>query len=272
MTVLLGGFFILLSPISFAQPQKALPQFDHSEWDQFLKAFVSEKGEVDYSSAQKNQKLLDTYLEKIQSLSGRDFDRWNREEKIALLINTFNASTVKLVLENYPIKSVMDIPSFWDMKAVQLRIFSGEEDKPTAYSLNQIQFDYLRSHYRDEKILFGLCFASKTSPRLRQEAFTGPQLEGQLYLATREYVNDETKHRIVPGENKIFLSRIFHWYAEDFLVNWSNFPGEVKWKPQEMSVLSFFVHYLDDAPKVEFLREGKYKVKYEVYDWQLNDA
>lgn len=261
--------FFFVSPLQ-AQLQEALPEFDHSEWDQFLKVFVNAKGEVDYAGARQNPQLLTAYLKKVATVSHKDFSQWSREERIATLLNVFNAGAVKLVLENYPLKSVMDIPSFWDLRAIPLRVFS-PKDELIHYSLNQIQHDYLRSSFRDEKILFGICFASKGSPPLRREAFTGPKLEGQLYLATRQFVNDETKHRIVPGEKKIFLSRIFQWYAEDFLVNWSNFPGEVKWKPQEMAVLSFFVHYLDDPKKVDFLREGHYKVKYEVFDWRLND-
>ena len=99
----------------------------------------------------------------------------------------------------------------------------------------------------------------------------GSRVDGQLYVASREFVNDATKNRIELGAKKVILSRLFKWYGKDFLLNWSHFPEKPRWNPEDMSVLSFLAHYLQDPAKVEFLQEGRYKVKYEVFDWALND-
>lgn len=277
---------VLFAPLPVLGAEEASLPFDHSLWDQFLKKFVNEKGEVNYRAALGDPALLDGYLEKLKSFSTQSYSAWPREEKMALLINAYNAALIRSVLNHYPLKTPLAIPGGWEQSLVQIGHIPPEkeppagmtaapaslEDQPTlTHSLNQIEEIFLRRGYRDEKALFGLCRASRSSPRLRQEAYTGPLLEGQLYLATREFVNDPGRNRIVPGEKKIVLSRIFQWYARDFLLNWSNFPEEIKWNPAEMAVLSFFAHYLQDLKQVEYLREAKYKVKYSIFDWALND-
>lgn len=261
---------VLLYP-TYATAEKATFPFDHSEWGQFLKKFVNEKGEVDYRSALKEPALLEAYLEKLKSIPAEGFEEWPREERIAILVNAFNAGAVKLILKHYPLQSFLDIPGVWDQPVVSIGT-SERTQKPQTCSLNRLQNGVLRRGFRDEKILFALSTAAKGSPRLAREAYVGPRLEGQLYLATRTFANDETRNQITPGKKKIVLSRLFQWYGGDFLLNWGNFPEDERWNPEEMAVLSFFAHYLDDPKRVEFLKEGKYKVKYEVFDWRLNDS
>jgi len=262
--------FLLFSFPASAHAEKALVPFDHSEWDQFLKRFVNEKGEVQYRSALKERQSLDAYLEKLKSIPGKALRGWPREERLALFINAYNAGVIKLVLDHYPIRNMLDIPGVWELPAVSIgtHIRSGS---PVLYSLNQIQAGLLRKGFRDEKILFALSSGAKASPPLQREAYEGAKVEGQLYVVTRRFANDETRNRIEPEREKVVLSRLFKWYGNDFLLNWGDFPEEPKWDPQEMAVLSFFAHYLEDTKKVEFLQDGKYKVKYEVFDWRLNE-
>ena len=266
------AFFLSLAPLLPAS-QTSLP-FDHSLWDQFLKKFVNEKGKVNYQAVQKDSTLLDAYLEKLKQIPSKEFQDWPREERMAVFINAYNAGVVKKVIEHYPLKTVMSVPGFWDDHAVAigtLVLVGGRNKQSQMASLNQIQQEFLRAGFRDEKLLFSLSSAAQGSPRLRREAYVGPRLEGQLYDATREFVNLDHENQIHPAEKKVVLSKLFKWYADDFLLNWGNFPEDKRWKADEMAVLSFFAHYLDDPKKVEFLREGKYKVKYQTFDWRLNE-
>lgn len=263
-------FFIVFSPVSRFALAETPFSFDHSEWDQFLKEFVNEKGEVNYRAAKEKPAHLENYLQKLKSIPETEFNQWPREERIALFINAYNAGLIQTILKHYPVKNVMAIPGIWEEHSIQMTL-PPLSDKPRAYSLNQIQKEVLIQQFRDEKILFALGNAAKGSPSLQREAFVGPRLEGQLYLATRKFVNDPARNRISTASKKIILSRIFQWYGGDFLLNWGNYPEEERWKPQERAVLSFFAHYLEDSKKVEFLKEGEYKVKYDSFDWRLND-
>ena len=275
-----------IAPAALAEPPSGI-RFDHSEWDQFLKKYVNEKGEVNYRTAKEDPSLLDAYLEKLRSFSLKEFFSWPREERLALLINAYNAGVVRTVLSHYPLKSIMQVPGGWEQSIVRIghpltaqslkaQNKSGSSSERAgarlSQSLNQIENGELRMGFRDEKILFALCRGAKDSPRLRREAYEGSKVDGQLYLAAKEFANDEAKNHIVPGEKKVVLSRLFYWYARDFLLNWSNVPVESKWAPEELAVLSFFAHYLDDLKKVEYLEEGNYKVKYSIFNWDLNDG
>lgn len=245
--------------------------FDHSEWDQFLKEFVNKKGEVDYRAAQKKPEHLLNYLKKIKSIPEEPLKEWPREERIAILINAYNAAVVKSILDHYPIKSIMEIPGVWDNVVVFIGT-SIQTQKPRAHSLNQIRTDLLMQKFRDEKILFALCSGAKGSPPLQREAYGAPRLEGQLYLVTRKFANDEASNQIDPARKRVVLSRVFKWYGPDFLLNWGDIPDQPRWHVEEKAVLNFFAHYLEDPKKAEFLKEGTYKVKYESFDWRLNDA
>ena len=254
----------------FAQTVQTSRSFDHSEWDLFVKEFVNGQGEVNYRAAQKKPEHLLNYLEKIKSIPEEEMKDWPREERMALFINAYNAGVVKFVLDHYPLKSIMQIPGVWDNALIQIGT-STLSHTSQGYSLNQIQKGLLLQKFRDEKILFALSYGAKGSSPLQKEAYVGPQLEGQLYRMTRRFVNDDKQNLIDPAQKKVVFSYLFKWYSEEFLLNWGDFPEEEKWKPGERAVLSFFVHYLQDDRRVRFLKEGDYKVKYERFDWRLNE-
>ncbi len=264
-------FFLLFTFPPSARAASVIQIFDHSEWDQFLKEFVNEKGEVNYREAKKKPDHLLHYLEKIKSIPEEHLKEWPREEKIAIFINTYNAAVIKIILDHYPVKSIMEIPGVWD-DAVVLIGTPIKTSQPEAYSLNQIRRDLLMQKFRDEKILFALGSGAKSSPLLQKNAYTAASLEGQLYLVARKYANDVSVNQIDPQAKKIILSKIFKWYGTDFLLNWGDLPEPARWKVEEQAVLSFFAHYLEDAKKIEFLKEGTYKVKYRDFDWRLNEA
>lgn len=237
--------------------------YDHSKWDAFLKKYVNAKGEVDFAAAHQDRSLLDEYVSQIEKVNEASFIEWPREEHIAYWINAYHAMAVKTVLDHYPVKSLQEIASAWDSRILKLRRES--------YSLNDIRNNELIKRFRDEKIHFALSTFSKSGPALLNEAYTGPKLEGQLYMAARRFVNDDEKNQIQPGGKKIFISKFFKWYGADFKFNFSNPDQDEKaGTREEFSILSFLAYYLEDTNKAEFLQEGHYKIKYLPFDWSLN--
>ena len=253
-----------LSSILFAGAPKP---FDHSTWDQFLKKFVNEKGEVDYAGVKKDPSLLEAYLKqmspRILPKKSENENVWPREERMAILINAYHAGMIDQIRRHYPIKVVGDIPNFWEAQCVAI-----EKDR---FSLNSIRNSQLLQTFRDVKIHTVLSWAARGGPRLRQEAFTGPLVEGQLFMATREFVNNPEFVRVIPGRKKIEISKIFEWNAQDFLFNFSSLENDQGWSKLDFSVLSFLANYLEDPEKVKFLEENKYKIKYLPFDWSLNE-
>lgn len=259
--------FILLTTLSpSANAYRLSEPFDHSLFNSYLQKVVNSKGEINIERAQQNQSMLDEYLGHFSSkefLEGDFYKHWPREERLAALLNLYHAGLIKQILNYYPISTVNEVPGFWDMGVVWLGTKS-------SLSLNEIRGVKLMENFRDEKIHTVLACGAVSCPGFPQRAFSGPEVEGQLYVAARGFVNSEAFVQILPDKKRVLLSRIFKWYASDFQLDFG-FTDEAEiFTPGENAVLSFVAYYLDDVEKIQFLEERRYKIKYLPFDWKLN--
>ncbi|MFA5167713.1 MAG: DUF547 domain-containing protein [Candidatus Omnitrophota bacterium] len=263
--ILASVFFLLCS---FPAGLYAATAFDHSAWDAFLKKNVNENGEVDYQSITRDPKDLNDYLASLMAVSESKMASWPREEVLAFWMNAYHVVLIKQVAENYPVTSVQKIPSFWDITLFRFGKKAGNQRR---YSLNDIRLKKLIEVYHDEKIHLALSAAAKGGPKLMPEAFTGPKVEGQLFLLTRKFVMDPAHVDVTPGRKKIRISKIFKWYGKDFRLDFGTPEPRGKFSESDNAVLSFLAYYLEDEAKEEYLQEAKYKIEYPAFDWTLND-
>lgn len=257
--------FALVFSFLFCLPP-AYPEgkpFDHSELHQVLSQYVNEAGAVDYEGIKKNPTSLDLYLSQLDLIDPLTISSWPREEVLALWLNAFHAGVIKMIVDHYPVKTIQDIPSVWDQTFVRIGGLS--------YALNAIRQGSLIGTFRDEKIHTALACSAKSCPRMPQEAYTGPRVEGQLFLATRNFVNQKDYVDINPAKKSVHVSKIFYWYGKDFQLDFGTVENQKNFSPEEYAVLSFISHYLEDVDAVRFLEEGEYKVKYLPFDWSLNE-
>ncbi len=228
------------------KPQR--PPVSHELWDQLLHKHVNAEGFVNYKGMLKDSAQLNRYLELLQSAHPQRF--WSREEQMAYWINAYNAFTVKLILDHYPLKSIKDIKNgipfvntVWDIRFINIQ---GQE-----YDLNAIEHGILRKNFRDGRLHAAINCASFSCPPLRAEAFTAERLDEQLDDAMRRFVNDPLRNHI--SANKAELSPIFSWFSGDF-------------KKDAGSVRAFVNRFANTpiGPDV--------KISYLDYDWSLNEA
>jgi len=210
----------------------------HKLWDSLLQQYVDKQGNVNYKALHKNQDALDNYLEYLEGQEPGD--DWQRSEILAFYINLYNAATVKLILRNYPVKSIRDIKQPWGRKWIQV----GEE----VLSLNQIEHKILRK-MNEPRIHFAVNCASASCPKLLNTSFKAATLEEQLDKVTREFINDPGKNEI--DTDRIALSALFKWYKSDFT-------GE-----------GSLLDYISQYTKQSILADAK--VNYLKYDWSLNE-
>lgn len=216
-------------------PRPASDAPDHAAWDALLQDFVSSSGNVNYADLKKNESKLEPYLSTLARKTPGD--GWSRDESLAYWINTYNAYTVKLILDNYPIKSIQEIEKPWDKKWIKL---GGK-----TYSLNNIEHDIVRPTFKEARIHFALVCAAKSCPPLPNRAFTAQNLDEMLGRRARAFINDEKLN--VTQEEVVRVSPIFDWYAEDF--------GGVR---------QFLNRYLEvDIPPAK-------DINFLDYDWALN--
>lgn len=201
MKTVLIVFLISLCSFAYSNEQK----LDHSLWNELLQKHVDNTGKVDYKGFLKDRDQLKKYLNQLSDHPPQS--NWSRNETMAYYINVYNAYTVELILENYPVKSIKDINRPWGRK-----FFSIGDQK---YSLNDIEHNILRK-MNEPRIHFAINCASVSCPKLYNKAFTATKLEAQLDKLTREFINSPENNI---SENELQLSNIFKWYESDYLVN-----------------------------------------------------
>ena len=218
--------------------------FDNSLYQEALFNFVKD-GSVDYLGLKNNPGLLDGYLKRIAELNPVTLNSFERNEKLAFYLNAYNAITLKVIIQHYPVKSIRDIPGVWEMIKFQV---AGRK-----LTLNQIEHEILRKEFREPRIHFALVCASRGCPKLSQEPFTGKVLDEQLERLAKEFINDAAKVRLDKDKNILYLSSIFKWFKEDF--------GDI---------IGFISKYLpiDEAGFIKEIRPG---IRYLNYDWSLNE-
>ena len=244
---------ILLSLLSVASAFG----LDHTQWDQWLKKFTHVSGSVtrvDYKSAKADPELLDGYLKAIDAVTKAQYEAMTPMERLAFLINAYNAFTVKWILSHYPVTSIKDTVGFfgspWKEKFFKL---FGEDQ-----SLDGIEHGTIRAQFKEPRIHFAVVCASKGCPALKNEAYVAPRLNDQLESSAKAFLADATRNHYEDKEGKLYLSKIFDWYGGDF-------------KAAVGSVQAFVLPRMATADAVP---EAKYKdvaVSFLKYDWSLND-
>ena len=230
--------------------------FDHAHqaWDRLLKKNVvllpgGTASQLRYADLAKERTDLRNYLASLSAVQQAHFDAWRKPERMAFLINAYNAFTVEKVLTRYP-----NLESIRDFGKVIGNPFKDEFFTllGRTASLDGIEHGMLRKKgaYDEPRVHFALNCASVGCPMLREEAYTGARLEAQLEDQARRFLADRSRNRYHSGSasGRLELSRIFDWYQEDFA-------------PLER----FLARYADllgnPAAPVTFLE----------YDWTLND-
>lgn len=214
---------------------------DHSEWNGMLQEFVDEKGFVDYQGFKKNKQQLDSYLQMLAENPPQG--NWPVEEQLAYFINLYNAATVQLVTENYPIESIKDIGG---LKGPFLQSFIqvGNEEM----TLANLEKGILQK-MNEPRIHFAINCASYSCPKLLNQAYTAKNLSKMMDQATTEFINGD-KNNLDQYEPE--LSRIFDWYKSDFTDTGMSIP-----------------EYINQYSKTKISAEAS--ISYLPYDWSLND-
>ncbi len=253
-------FFLVI--FSLHVPARAADHevFDHSLFDRFLKKNISEQGELNLEKAPSDSALLEEYLAALKTQdSKRIAASWSREEQLAFWLNAYHAGVIHQILNSPDTRTVKDIPGIWTYPVIQV----GKE----GYSLNSIRSVQLMQGFRDEKMNAALACGARSCPPFPREAFSALRVEGQLFLAATNLANDERFVQVDGAKHKLYLARIFKWYASDFILDFGR-QNDLKFTPPEMAVLSFLRHYLQDAGKIDFLEALDFKIKYMEFDWR----
>ncbi len=261
---------ILLSILLIWLTSTSALAFDqqHGQFDSLLKKYVSWNttgvaSQVDYSGFQRDKGELQNYIKRLSQVSKSEFNSWQKEARLAFLINAYNALTIDLILTGYPkIESIKDLGSFfsspWSKSVINL---FGEQR-----SLDDIEHKMIRKPgaYDDPRIHFAVVCASIGCPGLRAEVFTAEKLETQLEDSLRRFLSDQSRNRYNAQNGHLEVSKIFDWYGDDFA---QGFRGKD-------SLISFLGDYADllsvEQAGRDKIKKGQIDIDFLGYDWRLN--
>ena len=262
-------FFFVLN-LHFIAPSLASSNaiiFDHNyhQYTSLLQQHVN-NGLVNYKAIKANPNQLNTILNNWGRITKERFSSWSEQQQIAFLFNLYNGSTLKLIVDNYPVKSIKDIGGFfsgpWDQEMVSL--FGN------ITTLDHVEHEILRKQYNEPRLHLSLVCAAMGCPPLRSEAYTATKLDSQLADQAVLLLNHPLKFKIDKKKNTVYLSAIFKWYGGDFIKSYlpeKFIPGLSE---KENSVTNYLSNFLPESEK-GFIYKGGYDIKYLDYDWSLNE-
>lgn len=230
---------------------------DHRLWDRFLAEYLVRGADgiqrVAYGKVTAEDKFaLGVFLRQMQDVP---VSALNSNEQLAYWVNLYNAVTVAIVLQHYPVRSIRDIrlgggwltAGPWGAKLLHVE---GQE-----VSLNDIEHRILRPLWKDPRIHYVLNCASLGCPNLRPSGVRGPDIQQTLDAAAREFINQP--RAVAVRDGKLRVSSIYVWFRDDF-------GGD------DRTVIAHLRNYAEPALAAKLA--GVSRIVAFAYDWGLNDA
>jgi hypothetical protein len=236
------------------QSEKAI---DHGPWAQFLDRYLVVRDDganlVRYAEVtEADGRALDAYLDRLADV---EISAYSRPQQFAYWVNLYNALTVDVVLDHYPVESIREIdisPGWFADGPWGAELISVEG---TPLTLNDIEHRILRPIWQDPRIHYAVNCASIGCPDLRPEPYRAGKLDEQLDAAARAYVNDPRGAQVTG--DRLVVSKIYTWYQEDF-------------EGTDAGVIRHLKRYAE--PSLEAELDSISEIAASRYDWSLNGA
>jgi len=242
----------------------------HRTWNELVERHVvvlegGTASRVRYAAFLRDRAALERYLGSLSAVEHTEFEAWSKAERLAFLINAYNAFTVELILRNYPgVESIRDLGSIF-ASPWRMRFFTlfGK-----AQHLDAIEHDMIRKPgaFDDPRIHFAVNCASIGCPMLREEAYVAARLDAQLEDQKVRFLSDRSRNRYDPGRRALEVSKIFDWYRKDFDSGLHGIDSLEGFLSAHARLLA------DSTADRQSISSGAAPIRFLEYDWKLNDA
>ncbi len=269
------GIGLIETPLGqVAKSCAAESSFDYSDYAYILSKYVDNQGLVSYKELKADRKKLDSFVDSIGKLDPKVYEQWSDKQKIAFLINAYNALTLKLIIDHYPIEwsyakallypkeSIRQISGAWD--EMQFPFMRGK------VTLDGIEHDMLRKKFSEPRIHMALVCAALSCPYLRTEPYTAEKLDEQLDDQSRRFVAHPFQVLVTRNNERIYLSSIFKWFGKDFVKAYGTDKKFKDYNEDQRAVLNFISKYLSPEDAA-YVAAGKAWIEYRPYNWALNE-
>ena len=232
-------------------------RIDHALWGEFLNQFLVQSTDginrITYAQAgDKGRDQLDRYIDDLIALP---ISTYNRREQMAYWVNLYNALTVQVVLDHYPVDSIRDIdisPGLFSSGPWGKKLVTIEDER---VGLDDIEHQILRPIWRDPRIHYAVNCASLGCPNLIPQPLLAATLDQQLDQAAIDFINHERAASI--NGDRLIVSSIYSWFSEDF-------------GGSDRNVIAHLKQYASSALTDKLGSISK--IYDDRYDWRLNDV
>jgi len=262
-------------PNSIPQKYRSAALF-HDRLKGFFLEFVNEDGLVDYKKLKRQRKKLSDSLENFKNIEPNEYKSWHNDDKMAFWINAYNLNLLKIIIENYPIKSsvlnrilwpstsLRHIPGIW----TQYKFMVMDE----IFTLNQIEERFFNKTFNKPTIYFAVSRASMGGPPLRNEPYYGYKLNQQLEDQIKNYLSSPKGLEINTEKQSVYISSLLSpsWHAGQFVEKYGTEKKFKEFSQQQRAILNFTTQHIPPQ-QADYLQTGSYKLFYINYDWRLNE-
>jgi hypothetical protein len=246
----------------------------YDDYAAVLKTYVDDTGMINYNGLKANSEKLESFVTAMGKVDPNSYSKWSKKEQIAFWLNAYNGFTLKVIIDNYPIKpsflrsriypknSIRQIPGVWDK--IKFDVMARK------LTLGHIEHEIIRKKFDEPRIHMAMVCAAMGCPPLLNKPYTGQKLDAQLDERTRRFLGNQAKFKVDRKNNRLYLSPIFKWFADDFVKKYAPKKNVAQHGKETSAVLNFIAAYLKQVQR-DYILRGQFKIKYLSYDWSLNE-
>jgi hypothetical protein len=253
----------------------------HEKCASILNHYVNDEGKVNYQGLRRKRLEIIDLINDFKKLDPNEYNVWSKEDKIAFWINAYNINLLKIIVDNYPIKSyrMYHVLPNWgpdSVRHIDKRVGGIKNQKfiimEEEFTLQEIEKRFFRKEFNDPRIFLAVSYYATTSgPPLRNEPYTGKKLNKQLDEQAKKFLLSKYGLNIDREQKTVYISAIFddNQFGSEFL---KKFETNKKFKdqsPVNRAILNFCINYLTQN-QINYLETQRYKIKFLFFDWSLN--
>jgi hypothetical protein len=263
------------------RPPQSATSF-HKKSAPILTKFVNKKGMVDYNALRRKRSDLRNLLIEFEELDPNEYKSWGKKDKIAFWINAYNLQLMRIIVDNYPIKSYRWLHYLPDWKPSSIRhinkriggikkqkfiVMRGE------FTLRRIEERFFREQFDEPRIFFALYHANLSGPPLRNEPYYGHKLNKQLDDQARKFLSSTRAFKIDRKKHRVYLPLMLKakWYGNEFVEVYGTDRRFLEQPATIRAVLNCITRYISRQDRI-FLERKNYSVKYLSYDWTIDEG
>jgi len=240
----------LLITVTLVSGQQSPQTATHAQeaWNATLMTHVNPEGKVNYEGIINDDSSLLGYIDWLEKI---DLEAMNSEEKLSTLINAYNAFTILLITEHWPIDSIKDISSKYRWRARRWHL-GGK-----IVSLDDIEHTMIRPVFEQPLIHFALVCGAKGCPPLRSGLYLSSDIVQQLKDQAQKTHDSKNWYRYDRSTNTIYITKLYKWYKSDFV--------------KKKSTIQQFVAHFDPLIGRAIQTNRTPTIRYLPYDWKINN-